>query len=538
MSNLAQKYSDINKAIEKVRNLDRNILRDIMMVKTEEIESFIDIANHEMTNAGVDGTILKQAKETALKILIQRVMMTGEVMGIKQSLLIPSPEDIEVINALRNEIGKSEIKTDDDLVNQPIEERQAVSEGKTIDATDKFVKAANKSVNTHPIENEEKGIIGEFENDKQKTVCTPNLTEHTVKEQTEEPTIAEIVENTSVEGLTLETLKNECLLMLEASEKVTVMEHFKKEIQNVTNLTDKEKKAWGKYWKETTVAFNKALEEKRLEKTTEPTKEEIVAKAEEAAIEGKEELTESIVKETVANIIRTSYIDKTVNAMNKVREYFSIPNVRKFMSTKFGANFKPHEYFKKIKEEVKIENTSTTPVDNNVKIVEPKLLDIQTSHPEIWKEATECDTFPKFESLIKSLVFERNNWDIARNLSLQYIGNYEGAKDWTNERKLEWFKEFVKNNTKKVEETKSEEQSSTSEQNTSTEEVKYDSSLITKETNSKRIKAEAVKALAAGLSEEEVIKLIKQTKPYKGTRPEEMINVMKSIKKFQSETSK
>lgn len=535
-TNLA--FSSPEDNIKKIQSIDRNILKDaVVITNVQEVIELMKFFEAQKTTANPNKERIDQNISTLYSILEQRIRITAKVLNITESTGIILPSESEVKQIVEEHVTLSN-QTDGDLVNQPIEERQAASEGKTIDATDKFVKAANKSVNTHPIENEEKGIIGEFEDDKQKTVCTSNLTEHTIKEQTEELTVAEIVENTSVEGLTLETLKNECLLMLEASGKVTVMEHFKKEIQNVTNLTDKEKKAWGKYWNETTVTFNKALEEKRLEKTAEPTKEEIVAKAEEAAIEGKEELTESTIKETVTNIIRTSYVDKTINAMNKVREYFSIPNVRKFMSTKFGANFKPHEYFKKIKEEVKIENTSTTSVDNNVKIVEPKLLDIQTSNPEIWKEAIECDTFPKFESLIKSLVFERNNWDIARNLSLQYIGNYEGAKDWTNERKLEWFKEFVKNNTKKVEETQSEEQSSTSEQTTSTEEVKYDSSLITKETNSKRIKAEAVKALAAGLSEEEVIKLIKQTKPYKGTRPEEMINVMKSIKKFQSETSK
>jgi hypothetical protein len=381
----------------------------------------------------------------------------------------------------------------------------------------------------------------------------------------------EIVPTTSVEGLTKDSLFAECIQMLKDGKQKDAYPHFIKSIKDVTDITDDQKNVFKPLWKDLMTHWgniSKATTEVSGEPVNivnEPATDEIVIDkdalveaAHEAAIEGKETLTEDIVKEKVKSIILESLKTKSTNAMNEVRKFLKPLSVRKLLGGKQAG-----EYFKSVKEEVITENPEIE-VDNALFRPLTKSIDLATSkeYADVYESIIQCKTNVEFESLISSILFEKKDlikdaWAVAYNATLQHLNTFDLYKEMDDSSKTIWFKAFhekekkarlqnikevkpVVENTEvstevlSTEPIKIEEVSETTPQEIIEESRTNDKvtnfSAIAKETKSNRVKELAVEALKAGISEEELAKLIKQSKPYKGTRPDDMVNIINKLK--------
>jgi hypothetical protein len=371
----------------------------------------------------------------------------------------------------------------------------------------------------------------------------------------------ETIPITSVEGLTKDSLFAECIQMLKDGKQKDAYPHFVKSIKDVTDITDDQKKAFKPLWKDIMTHWGK-IKESTTEINSEPENglkhDDIVEAAHEAAEQGKTELTEEDIKSQVKSIIVASLKDKAINAMNEVSKFLRLPTARKLLGNK-----KAHEYFKTVKEEVLAENT-TVEAENAMFRPLTKSIDLATSkeYADVYESIIQCKTNVEFESLISSILFEKKDlikdaWAVAYNATLQHLNTFDLYKEMDDSSKTIWFKAFhekekkarlqnieevkpVVENTEvstkvpSTEPIKTEEVSETTPQEiveeSRTNDKVTDFSAIAKETKSNRVKELAVEALKAGISEEELAKLIKQSKPYKGTRPDDMVNIINKLK--------
>jgi hypothetical protein len=278
-----------------------------------------------------------------------------------------------------------------------------------------------------------------------------NITEFKVKEETiispkkkDNIEDAEIVEDntdqTVFEGLTLQTLANECLDKLAAKEEIKlVLAHFNESVGKVTDITDKEKKNASALWGKNVMApFNKKREEEKNKpadtEISPEEKEKIVTAAQEAAEAGKEEVIPSMdeVKQISRSVIKDA-ITAGKSALNAFNKYISKGTVKKAIK---ANNIKPDPLFKELKSEVEKE------APQKIKLFET--IDVKTVDPTVWDAAIACKTIEDFQALVIDLVIVKNMWPIAGNLVQQYLNTYPGFDKHDEETKTTWFKDLIK----------------------------------------------------------------------------------------------
>ncbi len=533
--------------IKNIQDYDRNILIDALITSPKDLQETMNFLESQKNLPGVNMDTINNLKNDCMQIMMEKIKLTKIVLGVNGNTnsIIPNPS-IEI---------KEEVKE--------VKESKSSSpkyQGKVINADfnkGREKQETKKNQASKPIENLEKGTIGEFKDEKQETILTPNSTSHVVvqptpveKEEvvgatstpsyfqgyerkvifgtdTEIPesvfhlvplaesesdidTIArhlinedkvelalnlsidlfeksktspktqqevenrflfeilpwahgvqvdtktdmqnislsmwndqikqkalseikEVIETTkdSTVGLTYETLVNECISKFKAKESFKdVKKFFDKELVNVTDTIDKSDKG----------LFAKiVIEFKKTEKTVET--------AETAAYEGKEELTAEQVKTKGKSIIKSA-LELGKSAMNEFRKYLSQKDIRKAL----GSNkVEAEKLFTELKSEIEAENPSLKKV-SKVKVMLGKNFSVEEKHPDVYESAKLCKNLSDFRNLIISIVFDKNKelpngWQVAANLSNQYLNNIEESKSWDDVKKLDYFKEVITSTT-------------------------------------------------------------------------------------------
>jgi hypothetical protein len=362
----------------------------------------------------------------------------------------------------------------------------------------------------------------------------------------------EHIEDAVIVGLTMQTLVNECMTMLTSDKEIaSTFEHFKKEINSVTDITDKDKKnvsaLWGKnvmapYKKKDKVVETATIVEpdkietvEQIESIIAPEdKEKIIAAAEEAAAKGEEVIPSIDQIKTESRSVIKDAIASGKSALNAFNKYIS-----KGVNKKALKNENTSSIFKEIKAEVEAETPK--------KIALFKEFDVKTTDPTVWDEALNCKTIEDFRLLIETLVFNKKMWDMAGNLVNQYLNNFE--KDWDETTKTTWLKDVIA--TRKAKDLAKEEVSTTEtttetveqpvetkeESVKPTESKEKDFSYISKESDKKRLTIGVgdfiLDSLKNGKSIDEAKEalkpILKLNKKYRNTPDGDYDNAVKNI---------
>lgn len=370
----------------------------------------------------------------------------------------------------------------------------------------------------------------------------------------------EHIEDAVIVGLTMQTLVNECLTMLTSNKEIaSTFEHFKKEINSVTDITDKDKKNVSALWgKNVMVPYKNKSKKVETSTVVEPVntveqtesiiapedKEKIIAAAEEAAIKGEEVIPSIDQIKTESRSVIKDAIASGKSALNAFNKYIS-----KGVNKKALKNENTSSIFKEIKAEVEAETPK--------KIVLFKEFDVKVTDPTVWEEATKCKSVDDFRLLIEDLVFNKKMWDMANNLVNQYLNTFE--KDWDETTKTTWLKDVIA--TRKAKDMDKEEEVSTTETTTETieqpVETKEESvttteskdknfSYISNESDKKRLVIGVsdfiLNSLKNGKSIEEAKEalkpILKANKKYKNTPDADYDNAVKNIIKNNPEIQK
>lgn len=156
---------------------------------------------------------------------------------------------------------------------------------------------------------------------------------------------------------------------------------------------------------------------------------------EEAPFTTKEEIIENCI-----NMYVKQCVDKKFNANNEIDKYLKASGARKI----FAKNENPDKMRKDWKAEgqkrFEASNVTADVKEPVVVAEEPKLLQVfsvETKCPEIWAKALKCTDIGQFVNLVKEVY--KTDWEIAANLTDEYLPKIKGFETWTKEKITQWF---------------------------------------------------------------------------------------------------
>lgn len=526
-----------------IKKHGENVLLESLVTSPKDLMDTIKFLDSCSNMPGVSKEV-SELKTDCFNILKEKIKLTKFVFNVtsnNQPAIIPTNSQLN----LNLENQTKEVKESPEQTMARTEVKSNVIKH---DFTKKSKDTEQKTVTPKPVENLEKGLIGEFEDDKQKTVLTPNSTSHEVKQskvisfsafngyirkavfgtavelpeiiqkliptaetesdidniarhlinegrvedalnlsidlfeksktssklqqevekrflfeilpwahgvqvdpktdmqnislsiwndQLKQKALSEVKETETTVGLTLETLRNECINMFKANpDSKTIFKEvkafFDKEVNNVVDEGfDKNDKG---------VFANIVIEFKKSQKTVED--------AEKAAYAEKDTtptttLTKDEIKSQAKSIVAKA-LEAGQSAMNALRKYMREKSVSKTMGP-----IKVEEYYKQVESEVKEENPTLKNPSKEKKIL-MKNFKIEDTNPDVWDSAKLCKNLTEFKDLLITIVFDKtehfgkNAWQVAANLANQYMNNLEESKSWDDTKKLAFFTGLIK----------------------------------------------------------------------------------------------
>lgn len=151
-------------------------------------------------------------------------------------------------------------------------------------------------------------------------------------------------------------------------------------------------------------------------------------------------VTKEEIIETCINMYVKQCVDKKFNANNEIDKYLKSSGARKI----FAKNENPDKLRKDWKAEgqKRFEASNVTPDTKEVVATteEPKLLQtfsVETKCPEIWAKALKCTDIGQFVNLVKEVY--KTDWEVAANLTDEYLPKIKGFESWTKEKITQWF---------------------------------------------------------------------------------------------------
>lgn len=179
-------------------------------------------------------------------------------------------------------------------------------------------------------------------------------------------------------------------------------------------------------------------------------KESVVTEAEEKAYATDPKEVEAEVKK----LVHLSIVDKSMNLLNVVNQYFKTSGARKlFPERTIGTMFKKWKSEVIQEHEKETEHVTVEPTQRAIRGKLFKEIDIKSTYPEIAKEAEACKAPLDIINLVKDIVFNRkfegknDNYQVARNVAVQYMNNIPVWKDMTLEAKESFFAATIKGET-------------------------------------------------------------------------------------------
>ena len=251
-----------------------------------------------------------------------------------------------------------------------------------------------------------------------------------LKKKAESELIGQSSEVSNTTSITFEDFKKKVGEMMTPEGTGKAHKFFEENIKNISDLDkhieaktpEEEKDRRNLIWKEIVDNWKDTLQQ--------------------AAEEGKESITTlDDIKKEGFDIIKKAK-EAGGNAMNLFRQFLS-----KHKKVLNQENIKTVDLFKEIKDKVDIEVKPTEPVTSSKIIV---TFNVAEKYPEIFEEAKKCKTINEFMSLIETLVFDSKTkgvvfkdhdagYQVAANLSDQYISNFAEGSKMTDFEKRDWF---------------------------------------------------------------------------------------------------
>lgn len=362
------------------------------------------------------------------------------------------------------------------------------------------------------------------------------------------PTIEEIIENQfeeskeekTVEGLTFETLEKECLEMLKIKKSGKVRKHFEKSLKLVVDKTTDEKKKINELWaaiqdKAGAKIIIKSEENSESIEITPEEKEEIIAKAEKAAIEGKEELTsEPQIRERVKSLI----MEKGKKALNDIGNILRANKIKNLLPDKYKKEKNPVvSYYKDVLKEVEDKGELPTP---QFKLILDKV-DLSKENPDVAESASKCANIDELRSLVLSINYDMkdkldNPARVAYNVVLDYMSKFN--PEWSDEQKTIWYKDVLKSKIEAKKENEKKEVEATIKEKGINESPFAAIAKVDNAARGNDVKKLSFEALKAGIDEEELNSLIRLSAPYKGSTKDDVKNVIKKLKRQMEEPAK
>lgn len=432
-------------SIREIQSIDRNVLAQTLITSPSDCIAMIDYLNSQRTIVGMDINKLDEQITKLRAILDLKINLTAHVLGINGNTHAFVSE-----NQLQTKIDF--IPKEEKKVEIPVQEKET----KVIKMVPKIEKVKEEivhTVKTKPIENEERGLIGEYEDEKQKTILTSNSTYHLNKTAIQQIASVETAETVEEKPLTSSELEKEALEQLSNNEAPgKVASFFFKKGKNLADVPNGTK-SLGTMWKKVLELWKGKAHDQAIEATTveQPPVQEIEVSVElkqpaEKKSEAELDLERKEIEYAAKDIIIRSFSDRTINAKNEVAKLFKSTGAKKLFKGDLDKRYGSWRM------DVVRDNPSLVE-DRKEEKSAPKILfkpiNIEEKHPDVWESAIHCANLNEFKSLITTIVFEKtkelpNGWIVAANLVNQYINKFDEAKDFTEDNKHDWFVDLVK----------------------------------------------------------------------------------------------